>query len=149
MAGQKASQQMLGAKKGNRGWWDPRRVVDFAGLHTRTLSILPLLSEETKIRGFALRARDWMARRETKIVGSTHCQLLWTLMQESWSATICLASSITRTRWDMYCFKFFWFKLCIFFAFSDWDDCQKVCVKAIWVKWLKCSPRGKLFFVYA
>ena len=58
MDGQKASQQMLGAKKGNRGWWDPRRVVDFAGLHTRTLSILPLLSEETKIRGFALGARD-------------------------------------------------------------------------------------------
>ena len=49
-------------KKGNRGW-EPRRVADFAGLDTRTLSILPLLSEETKIRGFALGARDWMARR--------------------------------------------------------------------------------------
>ena len=40
------------------GAGQPERVVDFAGLHTRTLSILPLLSEETKIRGFALRARD-------------------------------------------------------------------------------------------
>ena len=42
---------------------------------------------------------------ETKIVGSTHCQLLWTFMQESWSATICLASCLTRTiRWNIYCF---------------------------------------------